>query len=91
MIKILNQINKITKRCIKKTKEFSNKVKKFYQKIKEGAYLICAVCCWCLYKCIVRLIEHRKYILTAELYGSMRSFHDKIHISGTCQKHDFRN
>ena len=45
----------------------------------------------CLYRPSVRLFEHKKYILTAELYCLVRSFDEKSYICDTCYKHLPRN
>ena len=68
-----------------------NKVENICQQIKQGPCFICTVCHWCLYKCIVRLFEHEKYILTAELYCPVRSFDEKTYICDTFHKHLSRN
>ena len=74
-----------------KNKKYLNKLKIFFQQLREGPYFICAVCHRCLYKRSVRLFEHEKYILTAELYCLMKSFDEKNYIGHTCHKHLSRN
>ena len=62
----------------KKNKKCLNKVEKFCQQTRQGPHFICTVCHPCLYKHSVRLFEHEKYILTAELYCPVRSFIKKL-------------
>ena len=72
------------KRCLSKPEEFC-------QQISQGPYFICTECHRCLYKRSVRLFEHEKYILTAELYCLVRSLDEKTYICETCHKQLSRN
>ena len=76
------------KKMHKKNKKCLNKVATLCQQIRQGRYFICTVCHRFLYKQSVRLFEHEKYIITAEL---VRSFDKKTNICDTYHKHLSRN
>ena len=74
----------------KKNKKWLIKVEMFCQQIRQGPYLICTVYRRSHYNHSVRLFEHEKYILTAQLHcpvRPVRSLDEKIYIFDTCYKH----
>ena len=69
------------KKVHQKNKNCLNKFETFCPQIRQGPYFICTVYHRCLYKRSVRLFEHEKYILTAELYYPVRSFDEMRYMS----------